>query len=91
MLAQLVINMYNNANQYIFISLYKAQVHVDQGPLHKTRYSESNRKENGGKSQAHRQKGNFLNRTPMARARKWEWVGWEAGLGEGIGASEDSI
>ena len=26
-----------------------------------------------------------------ARARKWEWVDWGAGLGEGIGDFEDSI
>jgi hypothetical protein len=26
-----------------------------------------------------------------ARARKWEWVGWGAGLGEGIGGFGDSI
>ena len=25
------------------------------------------------------------------RARKWEWVGWGAGLGEGIGDFQDSI
>ena len=26
-----------------------------------------------------------------ARARKWEWVGWGAGWGEGIGGFVDSI
>jgi hypothetical protein len=26
-----------------------------------------------------------------ARARKWEWVGWGAGRGEGIGDFRDSI
>jgi hypothetical protein len=26
-----------------------------------------------------------------ARAKKWEWVGWGAGLGEGIGDFSDSI
>jgi hypothetical protein len=26
-----------------------------------------------------------------ARARKWEWVGWGAGRGEGIGDFQDSI
>ena len=26
-----------------------------------------------------------------ARARKWEWVGWRAGLGEGIRDFRDSI
>jgi hypothetical protein len=26
-----------------------------------------------------------------AKARKWEWVGWGAGQGEGIGDFQDSI
>ena len=26
-----------------------------------------------------------------ARVRKWEWVGWGAGLGEGVGDFRDSI
>lgn len=30
-----------------YLSFYKAQVQVDQGPQHKTRYSESNRRESG--------------------------------------------
>ena len=34
-----------NANLSILISLYKAQIQVDQGPPHKTRYTETNRKE----------------------------------------------
>jgi hypothetical protein len=31
----------------ILTSLYKARVQVDQGPPHKTRYTESGRKESG--------------------------------------------
>ena len=31
----------------LFLTLYKAQVQVDQGPQHKTRYTESNRRESG--------------------------------------------
>jgi hypothetical protein len=33
--------------------LYKAQVQVDQGPQHKTRYTETNRKESGEEPPAH--------------------------------------
>ena len=39
--------------------LYKAQVQVDQGPLHKIRYTENNRKESGEEPQAHGHRGNF--------------------------------
>jgi hypothetical protein len=31
----------------LFVTLYKGQVQVDQGPQHKTRYTESNRKGSG--------------------------------------------
>jgi hypothetical protein len=33
--------------------LYKAQVHVDQGPPHKSRFTETSRRESGGKPQTH--------------------------------------
>jgi hypothetical protein len=46
-LVQLVVSIYKNANQFILISMYKAQVQVDQGPPHKTRYTEINRRESG--------------------------------------------
>ena len=36
-----------NENRPIFVTLYKAQVQVDQGPQHKTRYTELNRRESG--------------------------------------------
>ena len=39
--------MQKNENRPIFVTLYKAQVQVNQGPQHKTRYSESNRRESG--------------------------------------------
>jgi hypothetical protein len=48
-LAQLVVSMQKNENHSIFIFFYKAQVQVDQGPPHKTRYTETNRKEIGEK------------------------------------------
>jgi hypothetical protein len=41
---------------------------VDQGPPHKTRYTESNRRESGEKPQTHGTGEIFLNRTPMAYA-----------------------
>jgi hypothetical protein len=50
-LVHLVVSMQKNVNRYILISLYKAQVQVDQGPPYKTRYTESNRRENGENSQ----------------------------------------
>jgi hypothetical protein len=52
-------------NQSIFISLYKSQVQVDQGPPHKPRYTKTNRRESG-KSLEHR--GTGKNRTPMTYA-----------------------
>ena len=45
-----------------FISLYKAQVQLDQGPPTETRYTESNRREIGENSGTHR------HGTPMAYA-----------------------
>jgi hypothetical protein len=41
------------------ISLYKAQVQVDQGPPHKIRYTETNRKESGEEPQAHGHREKF--------------------------------
>ena len=37
--------MQKNENTHIFVTLFKAQVQVGQGPPHKIRYSESNRRE----------------------------------------------
>ena len=36
-----------NENWPIFVTFHKAQVQVDQGPQHKTRYTESNRRGSG--------------------------------------------
>ena len=36
--------MQKNENRPIFETLHTGQIQVDQGPQHKTRYSESNRK-----------------------------------------------
>jgi len=40
-------HMKKNENRTIFVTLHKAQVQVDQGPQHKTRYTDSNKKESG--------------------------------------------
>jgi len=56
-LVQLAINMGKNANWSILISLYKTKVHVDQGTPHKTRDTESNRRESGEKSWTHGHRG----------------------------------
>jgi hypothetical protein len=42
-----------------FLSLYKAQVQVDQGPQYKTRYTESNRRKSGKELQTHWHRGKF--------------------------------
>ena len=47
MLFQLVAYMQKNVNWTILISLHKVQVQVDQGPPHKTKYTETNRKVSG--------------------------------------------
>ena len=60
--------MQKNENRAIFVTLDKAQVQVDQGPQHRTRYTESNRRENGGKPQTQGLGGNFLNRILMTYA-----------------------
>ena len=39
--------------------MYKAQVQLDQGPPHKTRYTETNRKESGEEPGAHGYRGDF--------------------------------
>ena len=47
------------SNLTILISLYKAQVQVNQGPPHKTRCTETNRKESGEEPKGHGHRGNF--------------------------------
>ena len=66
-LVQLVVSMQKNENRYILISLYKAQVKVDQGPPHKAIHTETNRKESGGKPQAHGHRG-------RSRIDKWDLI-----------------
>jgi hypothetical protein len=57
-----------NENRAIFVALHKAQGQVDQRPQHKTRYTESNRRESGKEPPTYGHGGSFLNRTPMAQA-----------------------
>jgi hypothetical protein len=52
-LVQLAVNLWKTSNQSILISLYKAQVEVDQGLSHKTRYTEFHRRESGEKPSTH--------------------------------------
>jgi len=47
------------SNWSILIYLYEAQVQVDQGPPHTTRYTETNRRESGEEPPTHGQKGKF--------------------------------
>ena len=51
--------MQKNANQLFLISLYKAQVLVDQRPPHKTMYIKTNKTESGEELRTHRHRGNF--------------------------------
>ena len=57
-LVQLVIIIQKNANQSILIS-HKVQVQVDQRPPHKTRYTETKRKESGEEARAHGHRDKF--------------------------------
>ena len=58
--------------------MHRAQVHVDQGLQHKSRYTKSNRRHSGKESQTHwHGGGDFLNRTPItqtirSRIDKWD-------------------
>ena len=73
--------MQKNAHQSILISLYKAQVQVDQEPPHKTRYTETSRTESGNEPQTHepQTQGKFPDKIPMAyalisRIDKWDFI-----------------
>ena len=72
--------MQMNENRSIYITLHNAQVQVDQGPQHKTRYTESNRRESGKVPGTHWHRGggeNSLNRTPMAQALRSRIDKWD--------------
>ena len=71
--------MQKNENRPIFVTFYKAQ-----GPQHKTRYTESNRRGSARKSlELIGTGGNFLNGTPVAHALrsridKWDLIKLES-------------
>jgi hypothetical protein len=44
-LAQLAVSMYENANRSILISLHRAQLQLNQGSPHNTRYYETDRRD----------------------------------------------
>jgi hypothetical protein len=59
--------------------MHKSQVQVYQGLPHKTRYTETNRKESEEEPLAHGTGEIFLNRTPMtyalsSRSNKWDLI-----------------
>ena len=69
-------------------SLYKAQVQVDKGPPHKTRYTETNRRESGEGLKLMGILDNFLNKTPMAyalrsRVDKWDLIKFKSSVRQG--------
>ena len=67
-LNQLEVGMQKNANRSILISLYKAQVQVDQGSTHKIRHTEAYRGESEANLEHMGTGEKFLNRTPMTHA-----------------------
>jgi hypothetical protein len=69
-LVQLAVSMEKNANRSIFISLYKAQIQLDQGPPHNTRDTEIYRGEGVEEygTYEHREK-KILNTTSMSCAK----------------------
>ena len=67
-LVQLEVSRQKNTNRSILISLYKAQLQVDQGPPHKSDMLKLIEKKLG-KTLEHMGTGEkFLNRTPIAYA-----------------------
>ena len=56
---------------------------VDQGPSHKNRYTETNKKDRGEEFEHMGRGENFMNRTPMAYAlrstvNKWDLIKWRS-------------
>jgi hypothetical protein len=72
-----------NENSYVFVTLQKAQVQVDQGPQYKTKYNESNRRKVGKNLELTDTGGKFLNRIPIvhslsSRIDKWDLMKLES-------------
>ena len=55
----------------------QVQVQVDQGPPHKTKYTESNRRESGETPRTHGHRENFSEQTPVAYALRSRIDKWE--------------
>ena len=59
--------------------MYKAQFQVDQGPPHKTKYTETNRRESGEKPQTRGHRGKFPEQNTnclclRSRPNKWDLI-----------------
>jgi hypothetical protein len=61
----------------MLISMYKAEVQVNQGPPHKTRYPESNRRESGDKPQIHEHRGKYLEQNTNGLCSKINNQQWD--------------
>ena len=68
MLIHLAVSIQENANRSILISFYEAQVQV--GPLHKTRYTETNRRESGKEPRTYGHRENFPEQNPNVLCSK---------------------
>jgi hypothetical protein len=76
-LIHLKVSMYRNAHRSILAYLYKTQVQVDQESPHKTKCTETKRKENGEELQICGHGEKFLNWTPMAYALRSSIDKWD--------------
>ena len=63
--------MQKNENGFVFVTLYKAQVQVDQASQHKTTYNVSTRRESGSRAEE------FLNKNSMAQALRSRIDKWD--------------
>ena len=73
-LVQLEVTMKKNTNQHIHISLYKAQVQVDQGYPHKTRYTEAYRGKSGEEPWTHGYQGKLIAYALGTRIDTWDLI-----------------
>ena len=59
-----------NDNRSIFVILQKTQIQLDQGGQHKTRYTDSNKRESGKEPWTHWHGAKFLNITLRSKIDK---------------------
>jgi hypothetical protein len=76
-----LVQWWSECRKMQIISLYKAQVQVDQGPPHKTSYTETYRGESGEEPQTYDTREIFLIRmeapmayAPRSRMDKWDLI-----------------